>query len=82
MTFFKINFLIKLFQEHFQNVKRFGYGSGHYVGPDLGQGLFQLFWEKAPGLNWEMGIFLEVLDSKKLEMCPWDTDAPAIAKFT
>ena len=32
------------------------------------QGLFQLFWEKAPGLNWEkyaafwiiLGIFIEV----------------------
>ena len=34
------------------------------------QGLFQLFWEKAPGLNWEknmrhFGNFLGVLNSKK-----------------
>ena len=41
------------------------------------QGLFQLFWEKAPGLNWgknmrHFGNFLEVLNSKnkkKLNMC-------------
>ena len=36
--FFKINFFKKIFQEHYQRVKRFGSGSGqHSVGPDLGQ---------------------------------------------
>ena len=37
LTFFKISFLIKFFQEYDQSVKQFGSRSGqHSVGPDLG----------------------------------------------
>ena len=40
-----------------------------------------------PHSQWNLGDFFSILKKipifqiKKLEMCPWDTDAPAIAKF-
>ena len=59
------DYFLKKIQEHYQSVKWFGSRSGltFYSGSKIfaeviSEGLFQQFWEKATGQNWEKMIDL------------------------